>query len=99
MRDDLFIPSKRATGQSKRTIQTLKDMLRHCMEGNVGRLFCRMELEKVVWLGPSRVEVGDKVMLEVSSWKDVVHFGKKDLLAPRCVGPFEIIKGIGPMAY
>ncbi|GJU06134.1 hypothetical protein Tco_1122564 [Tanacetum coccineum] len=30
-----------------------------------------------------RVEVGNKVMLEVSSWKDVLHFGKKDLLAPR----------------
>ncbi|GKA22792.1 retrovirus-related pol polyprotein from transposon TNT 1-94 [Tanacetum coccineum] len=29
------------------------------------------------------VEVGDKVILEVSSWKDVVHFGKKDMLAPR----------------
>ncbi|GJU73274.1 hypothetical protein Tco_1264679 [Tanacetum coccineum] len=31
----------------------------------------------------SRVEVGDKVMLEVSSWKEVVHFGKKEMLAPR----------------
>ncbi|GJY73373.1 hypothetical protein Tco_0477804 [Tanacetum coccineum] len=30
-----------------------------------------------------QVEVGDKVMLEVSSWKDVVHFGKKEMLAPR----------------
>ncbi|GJV08754.1 putative reverse transcriptase domain-containing protein [Tanacetum coccineum] len=28
-------------------------------------------------------EVGDKVMLEVSSWKDVGHFGKKEMLAPR----------------
>ncbi|GJX89990.1 putative reverse transcriptase domain-containing protein [Tanacetum coccineum] len=45
------------------------------------------------------VEVGDKVMLEVSSWKDVVHVGKKEMLAPRYVGPFEIIKGIGPMPY
>ncbi|GKB71572.1 hypothetical protein Tco_0932984 [Tanacetum coccineum] len=45
------------------------------------------------------VEVSDKVMLEVSSWKDVVHFGKKEMLAPRYVGPFEIIKGINPMAY
>ncbi|GJS69115.1 putative reverse transcriptase domain-containing protein [Tanacetum coccineum] len=45
-------------GQSERTIQTLKDMLR-------------------------AVEVGDKVMLEVSSWKEVVHFGKKEMLAPR----------------
>ncbi|GJV98145.1 hypothetical protein Tco_1553397 [Tanacetum coccineum] len=31
----------------------------------------------------SRVEVSDKVMLEVSFWKDVLHFGKKGLLAPR----------------
>ncbi|GJV71171.1 putative reverse transcriptase domain-containing protein, partial [Tanacetum coccineum] len=30
-----------------------------------------------------RVEVGDKVILEVSSWKEVVHFGKKEMLAPR----------------
>ncbi|GJZ14244.1 hypothetical protein Tco_0549474 [Tanacetum coccineum] len=29
------------------------------------------------------VEVGDKVMLEGSFWKDVLHFGKKDMLAPR----------------
>nr|GEW66447.1 putative reverse transcriptase domain-containing protein [Tanacetum cinerariifolium] len=34
-----------------------------------------------------------KVMLEVS-WKDVVHFGEKEILAPRDVGPFEIIQGI-----
>ncbi|GJR84177.1 ribonuclease H-like domain-containing protein [Tanacetum coccineum] len=30
---------------------------------------------------PTRVEVGDKVMLEVSSWKDVVHLEKKEMLA------------------
>ncbi|GJT75140.1 putative reverse transcriptase domain-containing protein [Tanacetum coccineum] len=44
-------------------------------------------------------EVGDRVMLKVSSWKGVVHFGKKGKLAPRYVGPFEIIKRIGPVAY
>ncbi|GKA74827.1 putative reverse transcriptase domain-containing protein [Tanacetum coccineum] len=44
--------------------------------------------------GWTKVEVGDKVMLEVSSWKDVVHFGKKEMLAPRYVGPFEIIQRI-----
>ncbi|GJV76934.1 hypothetical protein Tco_1508518 [Tanacetum coccineum] len=47
----------------------------------------------------SVVEVGDKMMLEVSSWKDVVHLEKKEMLAPIYVGPFEIIKGICPMAY
>ncbi|GJV78524.1 hypothetical protein Tco_1514394 [Tanacetum coccineum] len=31
----------------------------------------------------NNVEVGDKVMLEVSSWKEVVHSGKKEMLARR----------------
>ncbi|GJW11853.1 hypothetical protein Tco_1577680 [Tanacetum coccineum] len=50
-------------------------------------------------------ETPDKVVLvkekpkAVSPWKGVVRFGKKGKLAPRYVGPFEIIKGIGPMAY
>ncbi|GJU74446.1 putative reverse transcriptase domain-containing protein [Tanacetum coccineum] len=80
--------------------------LKRCMEGSVGHMFFGLKLEKFGRLDQNwykrqqiRVEVGDKVMLEVSSWKDVVHFGKKEMLAPRYVGPFEIIKGIGPMAY
>ncbi|GKD78289.1 putative reverse transcriptase domain-containing protein [Tanacetum coccineum] len=43
---------------------------------------------------PTRVEIGDKVMLKVSSWKDLMHLEKKEMLAPIYVGPFEIIKGI-----
>nr|GEU67333.1 putative reverse transcriptase domain-containing protein [Tanacetum cinerariifolium] len=43
---------------------------------------------------PLEFEVGDQVLLKVSSWKDVVHFREKEMLAPRDVGPFEIIKGI-----
>ncbi|GKB43401.1 putative reverse transcriptase domain-containing protein [Tanacetum coccineum] len=42
-------------------------------------------------------EVGDRVMLKVSPWKGVVHFGKKGKLAPRYVGPFEILERIGPV--
>nr|GFB83407.1 putative reverse transcriptase domain-containing protein [Tanacetum cinerariifolium] len=48
---------------------------------------------------PQEFEVGDQVLLKVSFWKDVVHFGKKEMLGPRDVGPSEIIKGISPMAY
>ncbi|GJU38078.1 putative reverse transcriptase domain-containing protein [Tanacetum coccineum] len=44
-------------------------------------------------------EVEDGVMLKVSPWKGVVHFGKKGKLAPRYVGPFEILERIGPVAY
>nr|GEW09993.1 retrotransposon protein, putative, Ty3-gypsy subclass [Tanacetum cinerariifolium] len=44
-------------------------------------------------------EVGDQVLLKVSHWKGVVRFGKKGKLAPRYVGPFEIIERIGHVAY
>ncbi|KAK1406228.1 hypothetical protein QVD17_41517 [Tagetes erecta] len=43
--------------------------------------------------------VGDKVLLKVSPWKGVVRFGKRGKLNPRYVGPFEITKRIGPVAY
>ncbi|GJT62249.1 putative reverse transcriptase domain-containing protein [Tanacetum coccineum] len=43
--------------------------------------------------------VGDYVLLKVSPWKGVVRFGKKGKLAPRFVGPFEIIEKVGTVAY
>nr|GEY08818.1 putative reverse transcriptase domain-containing protein [Tanacetum cinerariifolium] len=48
---------------------------------------------------PLEFIVGDYVLLKVSPWKAVVRFGKKEKLAPRFVGPFEIIERIGPVAY
>ncbi|GJZ50039.1 putative reverse transcriptase domain-containing protein [Tanacetum coccineum] len=48
---------------------------------------------------PLEFEVGDKVLLKVSPWKGVMRFGKKGKLAPRYVGPFEILERIGPVAY
>ncbi|GJR28477.1 putative reverse transcriptase domain-containing protein [Tanacetum coccineum] len=48
---------------------------------------------------PLEFEVGDRVMLNVSPWKGVVHFGKKGKFAPRYVGPFEILKRIDLVAY
>ncbi|GKC45458.1 putative reverse transcriptase domain-containing protein [Tanacetum coccineum] len=42
---------------------------------------------------PVEFSVGDQVLLKVSPWKGVVRFSKKGKLAPRYVGPFEIIKG------
>ncbi|KAD2805403.1 hypothetical protein E3N88_38780 [Mikania micrantha] len=48
---------------------------------------------------PLEFQVGDRVLLKVSPWKGVVRFGKKGKLAPRYVGPFEILERIGPVAY
>ncbi|GJZ64450.1 hypothetical protein Tco_0620871 [Tanacetum coccineum] len=48
---------------------------------------------------PLEFSVGEYVLLKVSPWKGVVRFGKKGKLTPRFVGPFEITKRIGPVAY
>ncbi|GJV51425.1 putative reverse transcriptase domain-containing protein, partial [Tanacetum coccineum] len=48
---------------------------------------------------PLELKVGDRVLLKVSPWKGVVQFGKKGKLAPRYVGPFEIVECVGPVAY
>ncbi|GJY94080.1 reverse transcriptase domain-containing protein [Tanacetum coccineum] len=48
---------------------------------------------------PLEFSVGDYVLLKVSPLKGVVRFGKKWKLAPRFVGPFEIIEKVGPVAY
>ncbi|GJY97303.1 hypothetical protein Tco_0514213 [Tanacetum coccineum] len=48
---------------------------------------------------PLEFEVGDRVMLKVSTWKGVIRLGKKGKLAPRYVGPFEILERIGHVPY
>ncbi|KAJ8759615.1 hypothetical protein K2173_008815 [Erythroxylum novogranatense] len=44
-------------------------------------------------------EVGDKVFLKTSPWKEILRFGKKGKLSSRYVGPYEILERIGPLAY
>ncbi|GKD41379.1 putative reverse transcriptase domain-containing protein [Tanacetum coccineum] len=48
---------------------------------------------------PLEFEVGDKVMLKVSPWKAVIHFGKQGKLNPRYIRPFRIIAKVGTLAY
>jgi len=48
---------------------------------------------------PLQFEVGDFVYLRVSPTKGVQRFGLKGKLAPRYIGPFEIIETCGPVAY
>nr|GFC25051.1 putative reverse transcriptase domain-containing protein [Tanacetum cinerariifolium] len=48
---------------------------------------------------PMEFQVGDKVMLKVSPWKGVVHFGKRGKLNPRYVGPFKELERIRDVAY
>ena len=42
---------------------------------------------------------GDQVFLKVSPMKGVIRLGKRGKLNPRYIGPFRIIRRIGPVAY
>ena len=43
--------------------------------------------------------MGDHVFLEVMPKRGVVRFGKRGKLASRYIGPFEILKRVGTVAY
>ncbi|GJX55748.1 putative reverse transcriptase domain-containing protein [Tanacetum coccineum] len=68
-------------------------------------LYGRKCRSPVIWteVGESQL-IGPEIMQEttekiVSPWKGVVRFGKKGKLAPRYVGPFEIVKCVRLVAY
>ncbi|GJR75048.1 putative reverse transcriptase domain-containing protein [Tanacetum coccineum] len=48
---------------------------------------------------PMEFQVRDRVMLKVSPWKGVVHFGKRGKLNPRYVGPFKVLEKFRAVAY
>ncbi|KAL8090813.1 hypothetical protein AgCh_040034 [Apium graveolens] len=42
---------------------------------------------------------GDKVLMKISPWKGLSRFGKKVKLSPRYIGPFEVLRQVGKVAY
>ncbi|GJR52129.1 putative reverse transcriptase domain-containing protein [Tanacetum coccineum] len=74
-------------GQSERTIQTL----RTC--------YVRQKSYTDLKQKPMEFKVGDMVMLKVSPWKEVVHFGKPGKLNPRYVEPFKVLAKVRKVAY
>ncbi|CAL9016944.1 unnamed protein product [Prunus brigantina] len=48
---------------------------------------------------PLKFNIGDHVFLKVSPRKGVKRFGKSGKLAPRFIGPFEVLQQIGEVAY
>ena len=43
--------------------------------------------------------VGDRVFLRVAPYRHVLRFGRKEKLASRFIGPYEILERVGTVAY
>ena len=39
------------------------------------------------------------MFLKVSSWKKILHFGRKGKLSPICIGPYEILERVASIVY
>nr|GEX70083.1 reverse transcriptase domain-containing protein [Tanacetum cinerariifolium] len=86
-------------GQSKRTIQTLEDMLRAYVI-DFGKS-ARHRQKSLVDRNhkPMEFQVGDMVMLKVSSRKRVIRFRKRGKLNPRYIRPFKVLAKVRTVAY
>ncbi|XP_016702029.1 uncharacterized protein [Gossypium hirsutum] len=67
-------------------------------------LYCRRYCTLSCWteLGERRVlgpELGSNTEDKVSPGKNVLRFGHKGKLSPRCIGPYRILRRVGPVAY
>ncbi|GKD54531.1 putative reverse transcriptase domain-containing protein [Tanacetum coccineum] len=98
-------------GQSEHTIQTLEDMLRVCVLDFRGSWDVHLPLVEFSYNNSYHSSVRcapfkalyDRKCCSPIMWAEVgegvVRFGKKGKLEPRFVGPFEIIKKVGQVAY
>ncbi|GKB55049.1 hypothetical protein Tco_0905802 [Tanacetum coccineum] len=102
-KDGMYIETD---GQSERTFWTLENMFRACVRNLVvvGILtFREAEIRESKMIGLELEQETTKVVVIKERLKEakdrVVRFGKKGELAPRYIGPFEILERIGPVAY
>nr|GEY14504.1 putative reverse transcriptase domain-containing protein [Tanacetum cinerariifolium] len=86
-------------GQSERTIQTLEDMLRACAIDFGKALYGRKCRSPVCWTEVGEVQILGPELIQETTEKRVVRFGKRGKLNPKYVGPFKVLERIRDVAY
>ncbi|XP_068329661.1 uncharacterized protein [Pyrus communis] len=88
-------------GQSERTIQTLKDMLRSSILQFGDAWHKHLNLMEFAYNNSYHSSIGMSPFeaLYVITMEGVVRFGKKGKLSPRYIGPYQITERVGEVAY
>ncbi|GKE98288.1 putative reverse transcriptase domain-containing protein [Tanacetum coccineum] len=94
----IFVPMRKTDPMDKLARMYLKEVVtRH---GIPLSIICDRDLSYAdLKRKPIEFQVRDKVMLKVSPWKGVVHFGTRGKLNPGYVGPFKVLEKVGSVAY
>ncbi|XP_012468800.1 uncharacterized protein LOC105786873 [Gossypium raimondii] len=59
----------------------------------------KLYISKIAKLRDIEYFVGDFIFLKVFPWKKVMRFDRKGKLSPRFIGPYQILKRVGLIAY
>ncbi|KAA3488099.1 integrase [Gossypium australe] len=88
------VPLSIISNRDPRETEEMVKVIRECLKAALDRQKSYSDLKRK----KIEFQVGDKVFLKVSPWRNVLRFGRKGKLSLRFIGPYEITEKIGLVA-